>query len=97
MDNNELLAAKIAFLNQNRNRLIRKYVSLFLLIKGTEVVDSFENETDATTEGMRKFGQEPFFGSAPAGQDTDIFHTCIVYGPNVGPRPDRYWSQAHGS
>ena len=87
MDNDELLATEVAFLNRNRNRLIRKYDSLFLLIKGTEVVDSFENETDAITEGMRKFGQEPFFGSAPAGQDTDIFQSCIVTWPYVDAFP----------
>ena len=65
MGNDELLATEIAFLRQNRNRLIRKYDSLYLLIKGAEVVDSFESETDAITEGVRKFGQGPFLVRRP--------------------------------
>ena len=80
MDNDELLATEVAFLNRNRNRLIRKYDSLFLLIKGTEVVDSFENETDAITEGMRKFGQEPFLVRRPQDRTQTFFNPALSLG-----------------
>ena len=41
MDNADLLATEIAF--PNRNRLIRKYVSTPLLIRGIKDVHFFEN------------------------------------------------------
>ena len=80
MYNDELLAAEIALLRLNRNRLIRKYDSLFLLIKGAEVVDSFENETDAVTEGVRKFGQGPFLVRRPQDRTQTIFNPAVSLG-----------------
>ena len=80
MEYDELLAAEIAFLKQNRDRLIRKYDSLFLLIKGAEVVDSFESETDAITEGVRKFGQEPFLVRRPQDRTQTFFNPALSLG-----------------
>ena len=80
MDNDELLAAEIALLRQNRNRLIRKYDSLFLLIKGSEVVDSFESEIDAIAEGARKFGQGPFLVRRPQDRTQTFFNPALSLG-----------------
>lgn len=80
MENDELLAAEIAFLKQNRKRLIRKYDSLYLLIKGAEVIDSFESETDAITEGVRKFGQEPFLVRRPQDRTQTFFNPALSLG-----------------
>ena len=80
MYNDELLAAEITFLRQNRNRLIRKYNSLYLLIKGVEVVNSFENETDAIAEGVRKFGQGPFLVRRPQDRTQTFFNPAVSLG-----------------
>ena len=80
MDNDELLAAEMAFLNRNRDRLIRRYDSLFLLIKGAEVVDSFGSRTDAVTEGIRPFGQGPFLVRRPRDRTQTLFNPALSLG-----------------
>ena len=80
MYNDELLAVEITFLRQNRNRLIRKYNSLNLLIQGAEVVNSFENETDAIAEGVRKFGQGPLLVRRPQDRTQTFFNPAVSLG-----------------
>lgn len=45
---------------RKKKELITEAKGQFVLIKGSEVVDTFKNYEDALSEGYKKFGNEPF-------------------------------------
>ncbi len=55
-----ILEQELAYYNQHRADLLSKYEGKFLLIKGSELVGSFENAEAAYQEGLRRFGNTPF-------------------------------------
>lgn len=55
-----VLEEELAYYNQHREDLLSKYEGKFLLIKGSELVGSFENAEAAYQEGLRRFGNTPF-------------------------------------
>lgn len=56
----DLLTVESAFYEQNRDELLMKYPNRVLLIHGENVEGDFETMDAAITEGVRKFGSEPF-------------------------------------
>ena len=56
----DLLRVESAFYEQNREELLMKYPNRVLLIHGENVEGNFETMDAAITEGVRKFGSEPF-------------------------------------
>ena len=59
-DFDELLQVESAFYEQNRNELLMKYPNRVLLIYGENLEGDFESVDAAITEGVSRFGSEPF-------------------------------------
>lgn len=55
-----LLQVESAYYERMRNDLLMKYPNRVLLIHGENVEGDFATMDDAITEGVRKFGSEPF-------------------------------------
>ena len=56
----EVLAVEKATYRKHRKELLGKARGKFVLIKGEEVVDTFDTEGDAVRRGHKKFGNVPF-------------------------------------
>jgi hypothetical protein len=54
------LEAELRTFRARRDELIGRAKGKYVLIKGEEIVDFFENQTDAITKGFRTFGNNPF-------------------------------------
>ncbi len=55
-----VLEEELAYYNQHRAELLSKYEWKFLLIKGSELIGSFENAEAAYQAGLQRFGNTPF-------------------------------------
>lgn len=54
------LATELATYDEHRGELIGTSVGRFVLIKGAEIVATYESERDAIAQGYRQFGNVPF-------------------------------------
>ncbi|MEA2162428.1 MAG: hypothetical protein QOK37_555 [Thermoanaerobaculia bacterium] len=54
------LAAELHTFAAHRNELLGRAKGKYVLIKGQNVVDVFEDRTDALVRGYREFGNHPF-------------------------------------
>jgi hypothetical protein len=54
------LEAELRTYRSHHDELIGRAKGKFVLIKGDKIVDIFENQTDAISNGFRKFGNHPF-------------------------------------
>lgn len=45
---------------KKKKELLTESKGRFVLIKGTEVIETFKSYEDALSEGYKKFGNEPF-------------------------------------
>jgi hypothetical protein len=54
------LAAELGTFAMHRNELLGRAKGKYVLIKGEDVVDVFEDRTDAFVRGYREFGNHPF-------------------------------------
>jgi hypothetical protein len=54
------LAAELQTFATHRKELLGRAKGKYVLIKGADVVDVFEDRTDAFTRGYREFGNHPF-------------------------------------
>jgi hypothetical protein len=54
------LAAELQTFAAHRNELLGRAKGKYVLIKGPNVVDVFEDRTDALARGYREFGNHPF-------------------------------------
>jgi hypothetical protein len=54
------LAVELVTFAKHRDELLGRAKGKFVLIKGTNVVDVFEDRTDAFVRGYREFGNHPF-------------------------------------
>lgn len=55
-----LLAEETSFYEENRDDFLMKYPNRHLLIKGREIIGSYETYSQAVEEGVKRFGQGPF-------------------------------------
>ena len=55
------LKANLAFVENNKDQLMREYKNKYLLVFGEEVVGSFDAYENAAAEGVRSFGIEGNF------------------------------------
>jgi hypothetical protein len=51
---------EMAYYNQHRQEFLSKYEWKYLLIKGSELLGTFNDAQQAYTEGLRRFGKVPF-------------------------------------
>jgi hypothetical protein len=54
------LATELATFEAHRDELVGSATNKFVLIRGDEIVGSYETERDAVNEGYRRFGNVPF-------------------------------------
>ena len=74
---NPLLEKEIAFYDANLEEFLHRYPNRVLLIKGSELIGTFENADDAIKEGMRRYGTGPFLIRRP-GEKTPTFTVPIL-------------------
>ena len=66
-----ILAEETEFFEQNRDKFVEEHPNQHLLIKGRELVGSFDTQTDAVDEGIRRFCAGPFL-VRKAGEDAPV-------------------------
>ena len=66
-----ILGEEKEFLEQNRDRFVKEHPNQYLLIKGRELVGSFDTQTEAVDEGIRLFCAGPFL-VRKAGEDAPV-------------------------
>ena len=70
-DAKPLLGEEISFYESKRDELIRDHINRHLLIKGSELIGSFETRDQAIAEGCLRFGRGPFLVRL-TGEDTPV-------------------------
>ncbi|HDY72893.1 MAG TPA: hypothetical protein ENH90_01920 [bacterium] len=60
MTEKDLLKEELETYETNKSKLIESSLGKFVLIKGKEIVNTFESEKDAINSGFEKFGNVPF-------------------------------------
>ena len=73
----KLLVDEIAYYDSHKEELTRKHPSRYLLIKGAELIGSYEDEDEAVAQGIRLFGSEPFLVRL-AGEDTPVLNVPLL-------------------
>ena len=56
----EPLAMERAFFEQSLDDWLARYPEMFALVKGEELIGTFDTIENALTEGVRRFGNTPF-------------------------------------
>lgn len=74
------LAAELATFAEHRDELLGRAKGKFVLIKGTDVIDVFEDRTDALVRGYREFGNHPFLVKKVAEFETPLNFTGLRIG-----------------
>jgi len=74
------LAAELATFAQHRDELLGRAKGKFVLIKGADVVDVFEDRTDAVVRGYREFGNHPFLVKKVTEFETPLTFTSLRIG-----------------
>lgn len=57
----DALAEELETYTRSRERLLGEALGKYVLIHGTDIVATYDTETDAINEGYRRFGNVPFF------------------------------------
>jgi len=57
---NDILAEETRTFSKHKESLLANSKGKFVLIKGDEVVDTFESEVDAIAQGHKAYGNVPF-------------------------------------
>jgi len=55
------LKEELCFYESKKDEWLEQYNEKFLLIKGNELIDFFESFSDAYKDGVKRFGNTPFF------------------------------------
>jgi hypothetical protein len=58
--------------------LLRNHAGKFVLIKGDQLIDTFDTPANAYAEGVQRFGQEPFLVK-PVRETEEIYHNHALY------------------
>jgi hypothetical protein len=60
MAKKNVLEKELAFFNKNKAEYLKQYKDKFILIKGLELVGSFDTDEQAYKAGIERFGNQPF-------------------------------------
>ena len=55
------LSEEIAYVEANKDRLLREYFDKYILVHGNELINSFDTYEAAAQEGVRLFGTDDKF------------------------------------
>ena len=72
-----LLEEEISFYDSKKDELIRDHINRHLLIKGSELIGSFETRDQAIAEGYRRYGPGPFLVRL-TGEDTPVGYVPTI-------------------
>ena len=56
----KLLEEEVATYEKNKDILVEKANNKFVLIKKSEIIETYESKEDALKEGYKRFGKEAF-------------------------------------
>jgi len=56
-----VLIKELTFFESMKNKWLEKYKDKYVLIKGEELIDEFTSLEDAYKEGVKRYGNQPFF------------------------------------
>jgi hypothetical protein len=74
------LAAELATFAEHRDELLGRAKGKFVLIKGSDVIDVFEDRTDAVVRGYREFGNHPFLVKKVTDFEVPLTFTSVHVG-----------------
>jgi hypothetical protein len=69
------LDRELATFEQHRKALLATAAGKWALIKGAEIIGTFDTQNDAVAEGYRRFGNVAFLVKAVQAVDTPAFFT----------------------
>ena len=55
-----ILAEELKTYKENKERLVKEHNGKYVLIKGEEIINTFDTQNDAIKVGIDKFGNTPF-------------------------------------
>jgi hypothetical protein len=82
------LTREIATFDRERERLEREHVGKFVLIRGDEVIGTYDAFQTAADEGLRRFGNTPFLIREIGRRDYTL-SPAIMYGLTIAARQDQ--------
>ena len=74
------LEIELAYFDQHRAELLERAKGRFALIKGEELIDTFDSQFDAIRAGYRQFGNEPFLVKQIVAVDVPLNFTSFNIG-----------------
>ena len=75
----EPLAEERQFFSEHQSEWRKTHAGKFVLVKGRELIGTFNRAEDAVAEGARRFGQEPFLVRS-VDQEKDIYIPALALG-----------------
>ena len=73
----QLLTDEIAYYDAHKKQLMHEHRERYLLIKGSDLIGSYESEDEAVADGIRRFSSEPFLVRL-AGEDTPVLSVPLL-------------------
>ncbi len=71
-----VLCEEIKFYDENKEKFLKNHTNRHLLIKGKELIGNFSDRNAAITEGVGRFGHEPFLVRL-TGEDTPKYDVPV--------------------
>jgi hypothetical protein len=72
------LEQELATFEAMKPDLLRNHAGKFVLIKGDRLIDTFDTSENAYSEGVQRFGQEPFLVK-PVREIEEIYRNHALY------------------
>ena len=69
-----------AFFDANRDKLLKDHLGKFALIKGSELIGTFDTDDNAYTEGVERFGNASFLVRKIEERDPTAQFPALVFG-----------------
>jgi hypothetical protein len=76
----EILAVELAFFEQQRAQLLKDHRGKFALIRGSELIGTFDTDETAYVEGVKRFGRTPFLIRRIEDEDPTAQFPALTYG-----------------
>ena len=76
----DVLREEREFFEANRAALLKEHAGKFALIRGRELVGTFDSDENAYTEGVKRFGTSPFLIRRIAEKDPSAQFPALTFG-----------------
>lgn len=81
MDNNEELKKNYDYYTKNHDKIVKKYLNKFIIIKDEKIVDSYDTFEEAFKKSSEKYKIGTFIiqkCTENIEEDTQIFHSRVI-------------------